>query len=295
MLTNAINQSIENVKENFSVTLSGIITTSVSLVLIGIFLLIYQNIIHLSQLYFQKSHYSVFFEPELSKALQQEAIQKIEGVWGVYDTKLITPEQAIEDLLEGFGEARKLLDKVELIDIPGIIEFSLNRSEPLNKKELAKINTIQGVKEIVFGRETKDQIETFFTISNFIGIFLVGLLIVSVIFIIKNSVQIATQIKEKEISVYRLLGASKWFIRLPYILEGIFISVVSYFAALGVIYFLYQFVIAGITYNEATYQIIHLTVFFPIEQLLILWMFFIALGILSSILATNNIIRKVSI
>jgi cell division transport system permease protein len=295
MLTNAIDQSIENVKENFSVTLSGIITTSVSLVLIGIFLLIYQNVIHLSQLYFQKSHYSVFFEPELSKALQQEAIQKIERVWGVYNTKLITPEQATEDLLEGFGEARKLLDKVELIDIPGIIEFSLNRSEPLNKKELAKINTIQGVKEIVFGRETKDQIETFFAISNFIGIFLVGLLIVSVTFIIKNSVQIATQIKEKEISVYRLLGASKWFIRLPYILEGIFISVVSYFAALGVIYFLYQFVIAGITYNEATYQIIHLTVFFPIEQLLILWIFFIALGILSSILATNNIIRKVSI
>jgi cell division transport system permease protein len=295
MLTNAINQSIENVKENFSVTLSGIITTSVSLVLIGIFLLIYQNVIHLSQLYFQKSHYSIFFEPELSKALQQEAIQKIEKVWGVYDTKLITPEQATEDLLEGFGEARKLLDKVELIDIPGIIEFSLNRSDPLNKKELAKINTIQGVKEIVFGRETKDQIETFFAISNFIGIFLVGLLIVSVIFIIKNSVQIATQIKEKEISVYRLLGASKWFIRLPYILEGIFISVVSYFAALGVIYFLYQFVIAGITYNEATYQIIHLTVFFPIEQLLILWIFFIALGILSSILATNNIIRKISI
>lgn len=295
MLTNAVNQSIENVKENFSVTFSGIITTSVSLILIGIFLLIYQNIIHLSQLYFQKSHYSVFFEPKLSKVLQQEAIRKIEGVWGVYETKLISPKKATEDLLEGFGEARKLLDKVELIDIPGIIEFSLDRSVPLNEKELGKIKSIQGVKEIVFGRETKDQIETFFTISNFIGVFLVGLLIVSVTFIIKNSVQIATQIKEKEISIYRLLGASKWFIRLPYILEGIFISVISYFAALGVIYFLYQFVIAGITYNEATYQIIHLTIFFPIEQLLILWIFFIGLGILSSILATNNIIRKVSL
>jgi len=294
MFINAINQSFENIKENFSVTFSGVITTSVSLILIGIFLLIYQNIIHISQLYFQKSHYSVFLKSEISKVHQQDAIKVIEGVWGVYGIKIISSKQATQDLLEGFGEARKLLKKVELTDIPGIIEFSIDRAEPLNSKELKKINAIQGVKEVIFGRETKDQIETFFAISNFIGIFLVGLLIVSVTFIIKNTVQIATQIKEKEIGIYRLLGASKWFIRLPYILEGIFISVFSYFAALGVIYFLYQFVIAGITYNEATYQIIHLTIFFQIEQLLVLWVFLTALGIFSSILATNNIIRKVS-
>ncbi|MBT4286507.1 MAG: FtsX-like permease family protein [Deltaproteobacteria bacterium] len=294
MIINAISQAIENIKENFSVTFSGIITTSVSLILIGIFLLIYQNIIHISQLYFQKSHYSVFLKSEVSKVNQQDAIRVIESVWGVYGINLISSKQAAQDLLEGFGEARKLLEKVELTDIPGIIEFSIDRPEPLNNKELNKINAIPGVKEIIFGRETKDQIETFFAISNFIGIFLVGLLIVSVTFIIKNTVQIATQIKEKEIGIYRLLGASKWFIRLPYILEGIFISVFSYFAALGVIYFLYQFVIAGITYNEATYQIIHLTTFFQIEQLLILWVFLIVLGIFSSILATNNIIRKVS-
>ncbi|PCI28762.1 MAG: hypothetical protein COB67_05590 [SAR324 cluster bacterium] len=292
MITATFFQAIDNVKENFTTTLSGMLTVCFSLIILGTFTLIYQNLILLSQQFFQESHYSIFLD-EKTKALDQYRIQShLEGLWGFEKLEVISPEQAKIDLIQSFGEAGKLLEKMQFQRLPGVIEFSLQRPDILTPRELKNIEKLEGVGEVIYGRETRDQIETFFLIANFVGIFLIVLFLISVIFTIRASIQVAVRLRIKEIEILRILGATMNFICWPYIWEGIFIAFSSFILSTGGIYFVFQFIIAGITFNEATYKIRTAVHFFSPLQLGLALLLIVVLGVFSSLSATNKILKQ---
>ncbi len=91
-----------------------------------------------------------------------------------------------------------------------------------------------------------------------------------------------------------ILGATQRFIKLPYIIEGIIITSVSCLLSSAVIYFLYQFVIAGVTFNEATYGIREIAEFFSFNDLLIVFTSLILIGAFSSAIATDKVLKQLS-
>lgn len=292
MIISAVKQTATNIKSYTSISASGIITTSFSVIMLGTFILVYLNIIFLSQLFFKQSHYSVFLKTTAS-AYQKEALkQHVSAIWGVYELQDISSEQSHKEFLDSFGDSKALLEKVTFTKFPEIIEFSLKRDHPLTEFELDEIRSLKGVKDVIFGKETKEQVKTFFTIAEFVGFFLIGLLIVSISFIIKNTIQIAIQVRIKEIEIYKILGATKWFIRLPYLFEGVFIALLSSAISIGFLYFLFQFVLAGITFNEATYAIKEMARFFKFQQLVWLTFGLVSLGAFSSFIATDKILHQ---
>lgn len=292
MIVSAAKQTATNIKSYTSISLSGIITTSFSVIMLGTFILVYFNVIFLSQLFFKQSHYSIFLKSGVTQQERENIRYYVHAIWGVYDIQGISSQKTQDDFLSSFGESRKLLEKVSFSAFPEIIEFSLKRDHPLSSSELQKIQSLNGVRAVIFGKETKEQVNTYFTIAEFVGFFLIGLLVISVSFIIKNTIQIAIRVRIKEIEIYKILGATKWFIRLPYIFEGIFISLVSSAISIGFLYFLYQFVIAGITFNEATYEIREMARFFEFHQLIILTFSLVGLGVFSSYIATDKILHQ---
>ena len=292
MLITAFHQTIENIKNQSSVAFSGIVTTSFSLVIIGSIFLIYSNGINFSRFFFQKSHYSLFLKKESTSSQKVSITQEVNAILGVYDVVEIGPEQAKQELLESFGEARKILKNVPFSKLPSIIEFSLQRKSPLTDAEKKRLIMTGGIDEIVSGQDTKDLIDIFFSISNFVGIFFIIMSVVCITIIIRNSIQIGIRIRLKEIEILKVLGATKWFIRLPYVFEGILIAITSFFLSIGLTYYLFQFILAGITFNEATYGIEKQVTFFSALELLIVFISLVFLGISSSILATDKIIME---
>ncbi|MBU3916795.1 FtsX-like permease family protein [bacterium] len=209
--------------------------------------------------------------------------------------KQISSEKAKRDLIQSFGKSGEILNEIEIPELPSIIEFSVSRLSGLTDKEMEKLDSMPGVVEVVTGFETREQIHTFFSITEFVGIFLISLLIMSIISIIHNSIQISIRMRIEEIEILKILGAKPGFIRLPYLIEGIFIAFCGALAAIGFIYFLYQFVLAGITFNESTYGIREITQFFSIIQIGGFLILISILGFLSSLLATNKIINELTV
>ncbi len=292
MIASAFFQTVDNVKNHASIAWSGIATASISLIILGSIILVYFNVVHFAESFFNNSRYSIFLQEDISPSQKESLLQTVRAIWGAGDVREIGSEQSRQELLQSLGEARKLLENVTLSKLPDIVEFSLQRSGPLTKPELSEIKKHGGVDEIVSGHEIKDQIELFFFVSDFVGGFLIGISILSIVFIIRNSIQIGVRVRIKEIEILKVLGATKWFIRLPYLFEGVFIAVVSFFLSLSVVYFLFQFVVAGITFNEATYGIEREVRFFPIPELGFVLIGLTFLGMFSSMLATDRVINQ---
>ncbi|NQU63436.1 MAG: FtsX-like permease family protein [SAR324 cluster bacterium] len=115
------------------------------------------------------------------------------------------------------------------------------------------------------------------------------------VLIIYNTIHIAIRVRIKEIEILKILGASPGFIRWPYIFEGILIAIASYVLSLGIIYFLYSFVIAGITFNKETYPIRPIVRFFSVQEMGNIFLTLTLLGLFSSLMATNKIIKHLDI
>lgn len=295
MIKAAFFQAIDNIRENFSTTLSGIITAAFSLIILGTIILVYQNLIFMTENFFQQNQYSVFLEEKVDWFAQRKIKNHLRSIDGIGSIHEVPAEQSRKELLESFGEVGKLLERVKFSELPNLIEFSLKRPTPLTSHEIMRIETLNGVDEIVHGQETKQQIDTFFRISNFVGLFLISLFLVCISIIVRNSIQISIRIRIKEIEILRILGATTNFIRWPYIWEGIFIGAASFLLSTLGVYFVFQFAIAGVTYDEATYGIREIFQFFTFKQLMSALLLIIVLGVYSSISATNRILQQLDV
>ncbi len=291
-MSSSIFQAYENIRENFQTTFSGIITVCFSLVILGTFTLVYLNLISLSRDFFQQSQYSIFLEDKTDSTDRIILFRHLEGIRGVDNIRSVSPEQNRLDLLNSLGEASKVLKKVTFQKLPELIEFDLKRSGPLTDLEMQNLESLSGVDEVVYGQETQDQISTLFNIANFVGIFLILLFIVSISFIIQNSIQIAVRLRIKEIELLKILGATLNFICWPYVWEGCFIALISFILSLGGIYLLFQFIIAGITFNEATYSLREAVEFFPWQQTMFIMFCILLLSAIISYTATRKLLLR---
>ncbi|NQU63813.1 MAG: hypothetical protein HQ517_05965, partial [SAR324 cluster bacterium] len=160
MISSAFWQTIENLRENYFTALSGIVMTSFSLVILGIFVLVYLNLIHLTQLAFQKSQYSIFLSDQISSEQQKKITVYLNELPNVVQVEIISSAEAKKQLIESFGEAQEMLSGLEFPKFPRIIEFILNRSGSLTTVEISRIREFEGVQDLITGRETRDQINT---------------------------------------------------------------------------------------------------------------------------------------
>ena len=292
MISTALKQTLDNVRDNFTTTATGVVTTSFSLVILGTFILVYLNLIHLTQIAFQQSTYSIFLQSKTDSATRSDIQSYLQTVWGMAEIREVSAGEVRRQLINSFGDSGQMLEKLDFPKFPDIIEFTLNRPNELSYRELEEIRRLPGVSDVVFGQDTREQVNTFFTIAKFVGVFLIILLVVSIILIIHNSIQIALRIRWREIEIYKILGATSSFVQLPYLFEGIIIAVSGYFISLGVIYLLFEFVVAGITFNEATFGIRQLVRFFTPSEMLNSLILLVLLGGISSTLASNKIIKE---
>jgi cell division transport system permease protein len=292
MLFAGISKAWNNIRENKSTAFSGIITTGISMVILGTVVLVYLNLIALTQTLFQQGYYSVFVGTEADEQVRQSIIGELRQVPNIRNIHIVKADEARADLIASFGETGAILNKIDLPAFPDVIEFSLDRRSLLTVAEIARIRTIAGVDDVISGRETKDQIDTFFNISEFVGIFLISMLIISIVLMIHNSIQLAVRTRMKEIEILKILGATGSFIQLPFVVEGIIIAVFGYLIATGLVYFLFTFVLAGITFNESTYGITTIARFFSVKQLVLVLFSIMVLGLLSSLVATRKVLRE---
>jgi cell division transport system permease protein len=295
MLLTGIVKAWKNIFENKSSAVSGIITTSIAMILLGCVVLVYLNLIGLTQALFQQANYSIFVASDADEIVRSTVISELNQVPDLKNIRIINSDEARTELIESFGDTGSVLNKIELPTFPDVIEFSLDRASLLTDEEIERIKSIPGVDNIVSGKETKDQIETFFTISEFVGIFLITLLIICIVLMIHNSIQLAVRARIEEIEILRILGATRLFIQIPFVVEGVLIAFFGYLFSLFAIYFLYTFVLAGITFNEATYGISAIARFFSAKQLLLILTSTMALGFFSSLVSTSKVLRELKV
>ena len=242
-------------KRNIWMTLASIFTVVLSLFILGFFSIVILNLNKMADTLESQVQISVYLKDDLSQEEIDETKETLSKIEGLQDIKFITREEAMENFKERLGDQQFLLDALDDTN-PLPDSFSLTVTSPQQVKTIA--DTAAALDSVESASYSQDVINHLFNLTHLIrliGVALIILLTGAAIFIISNTIRLTVFARRKEIAIMKYVGATDWFIRWPFLLEGICLGFIG--GGLATI-FLY------IIYNQVTQEIYEAMAFFPL-------------------------------
>jgi len=233
-------QATKNVFSNGWMSLASIFTVTASLLVFGIFFLLTINLNYIA-VQFESDYEIILVVDETYSPEQTEALkEKIESVGFIDSVTFDSKESRLEKLKADMGESASLLDSYEednpLRDWYKITLSDLNQSENV----VSQLRQIEGIVKVILNQDTINSLLSTTSYLTKISIAIMIALGIISIFIISNTIKLTVFSRGKEINIMKYVGATDWFIRWPFIIEGIIIGILGSAIALLIISFGYN-------------------------------------------------------
>jgi len=235
----SIKQSLIQLVRNRNMCTASIFSITSMLLILGLFFILVVNTNMLSEAArSQIDTIQVYIEDEVETSSVIEMERTINKLSGVNEVTFVDKDEALEKLKVRWGENGYLLEGLEENPLPRAFEIKVNKLEDADAI-VARVEVINGVESIKY---SKSVVEQLIGITNTIklagGILIIALIIISVI-LVSNTVKLTVVAREREISIMKYVGATNWFIRGPFFIEGIIIGIIGAAISLGIINVIY--------------------------------------------------------
>ncbi|MCI7056285.1 ABC transporter permease [Selenomonas bovis] len=222
-----IQETLRSLRRNNWMSFASVGTVAVSLFVLGVFLLLVLNMNRLASSLESQVQISVYLADGLSESARKDIASDIEALQGIEEIRYVPKEKAKERLAKRLGDQKYLLDALgEKNPLPDSFEVVL-KSPALVETAAAAITRMDGVEQAKYGQ---DVIEHLFAITRLIRIFGLALMVLlagATLFIISNTIRLTVFARRKEVAIMKYVGATDWFIRWPFLLEGMVLGFVG--------------------------------------------------------------------
>ncbi len=207
-----------NIRRNPLMSIASVSTVMVLAMILGFFVVVVMNLDALSQDLAGemqvKAYMSSDFHREEAGSFHA-AVVRIGHVEGIH---FVSKETAFKRLRERLG-TRITLDDLSQNPLPDAFEIRVDDPKFLDDVA-AKVTRLPGVKTVDYGRDVARKLMALNQVVRVVGFVILGLLFASTLLIVSNTIRLTVFARRKEIDIMQLVGAADWFIRWPFILEG---------------------------------------------------------------------------
>ena len=259
-----ISDAFKSLKRNRTISIASAATVLTTLLVFGAFLLTALNVKSGISDVQSKVEVKIFLVDNIEEADKANLENKLRETPGVAEVVYETKEEALanfreqvgenQEILAGYDEANNPLPasyiaKLESPEYAAEIEKSVIISSEEDENGNVVTQYMAGVESIGNDQELIDTIDSFAKTINWVGIILFIVLIGVSLFLIINTIKITVYSRRREIGIMKFVGATDWFIRWPFIVEGIVIGVVGALLSNVVLYFGYDALYNTLTSN----------------------------------------------
>ena len=225
-----VRETVSNLRRNLLMTAAAVLTVAVSLSLVGGALLLKQGVSKASLQWRGGVELSVFMLPDATPEQNEAVERELSQMPEVKKFTFVDQAAAFNEFKEMFANSPDLVESVEPKDLPPSYRVVPKRAEFVDVVG-GRFNNRPGVKEVVFAREVVD---TLLKVTRALQIGIVsvaGVQLLSAVLLILTTIQMAIFARRREVAVMKLVGATNWFIRIPFMLEGMVQGIVGASAA----------------------------------------------------------------
>ena len=222
-----VKETYKSIRRNGFMSFASISTVAVSLLVLGMFLLIFLNTNNLAQYLESQVQVSVYMQDNASAEELKAVEAKLKKMPGVVKVTPVSKQQALARFKERLGDQEQLLNSLGK-DNPFPNSFEVQVDSPERIKVITpSIGQLPKVETAKFGQEVVEHLFSLTKILRFGGIVLVIFLAMATLFIISNTIRLTVFARRKEVVIMKYVGATDWFIRWPFVIEGIIIGLVG--------------------------------------------------------------------
>jgi cell division transport system permease protein len=243
-----LREAFGSLRRNYFMTIAALVTVFLSMSVLGVVMVFAYNIDAVLRDVEQKVEISVFLK-DSTTAEEIEATQReIVGWAEVKESMFVSKDDALKRLREDLKDHPEVLESLTGNPLPASFEVSLKNPEAV-EAVAARFQGRPFVEEVRYGKEIAERIfRVTSVIRNVLLVFIVLLAGVSVL-LISNTIRLSIYARRREVEIMKLVGATNWFIRWPFVIEGLTVGLVGAVAAVAVVLVGTEFVIGRIREN----------------------------------------------
>lgn len=282
-----IKQGFQNIGRNFLMSLASITAVAITLLIVGGFTAVILNANKITDDIANDVNIRTYIDLAADDADMDSLEKEILSLEEVESVDFSSKEQELEDIQATYGETYEIFEGDEN---PLRHVFVVSTYEPHQTYAAAeKIESMSYVSEVNYGGATTDKLFEFVDNFQIIGLIAAGLLLILAYFLISNTVRMTINSRKDEITIMRLVGATKSYIRWPYIIEGKIIGVLGALIPFAVIYFAYDYIYAR---SLPFFASLNYSMIPPLPFLIYLGAGMLIFGVLIGIIGSSQTMRK---
>ena len=217
-------RAVANLRQNVFVSAVTVGTISLALLIASLFLLVYVNLAGMAQGWSDKVQVTAYFDSEpapLAVAALKTRVNALPGTSKVVFVSQVEAEKRLRGRLKG---QESLLEGITPEVLPASLEISLDREHRDSDAVAAYVAALKKIPEITevqYGEEWVKRFNSFMNLFRLMGLLLGAFLSVTVLFIVSNTIKLTIYARKEELQLLGLVGATRFFIKAPFLIEGI--------------------------------------------------------------------------
>ena len=239
-------ETFTGMRRNFLMFFTAITTVAITLFIVGFFLIVVYDVQGILASIKSQVEVAVYLKENITDELKTYLENEIKGWDEVAEVTYVSKEQAFEKFRKD-NEGSEILKEIQGNPLPASFELKLKSPEKVEQIALRFLdkdgNFIEGVDEVIYGQNYVQKLFQITAITGSIAFLIIIMLLLAAVVLIFNTIRLSIHARRKEIEVMKLVGATNWFVRIPFIFEGFFEGFVGSIIAVILLYFMANYLL----------------------------------------------------
>ncbi|MBQ0139311.1 MAG: permease-like cell division protein FtsX [Kurthia sp.] len=279
-------ESLTTMGRNRWMSFASISAVTVTLLLVGVFLIIMMNLNKVATDIENDVEIKVLIDLEANETAELELQQKIKNMPGVETVTYSSKKQELDKIVKDFGNDLSLFKQ----ENPLRNVMYVKADNPQNTEQVAKsIDALSGTYEVIYGKGKIEKLFGFLELSRNVGIVLIVALLLTATFLISNTIKITITARKTEIEIMKLVGATNSFVRTPFIIEGMWLGIFGSIIPIVLVTLLYSTVYNAVA-PKLAHEVVQLLEVMPF--ILQIDIILVVMGVFIGVLGSYVSVRK---
>ena len=244
-----IKQGLKNIWKNKMFSLASIATMTACIFLFGLFYTIVTNFQSMVKDAESGVAVTVFFDEGISQDKIDEIGDLIRARAEVSNLEFVSADDAWDSFKQTYFEGNEAAAESFAGDNPlaNDASYSIYMNDISMQQTLVTyLQSVDGIREVKQSAIVANTLTDFNKLIGYVSAGIIIILLGVAVFLISNTITVGISVRREEIGIMKLIGATDYFVRAPFVVEGIVIGLIGAAIPLGVLYFMYQKIIVYI-------------------------------------------------
>ena len=216
-----LRDSFISIWRNRWMSLASVGAVTVTLLLVGVFVALILNVNKIASDFEKDVEVKVLIDTTMKETKALALAQKVKKLPDVAEVRYSSKEDELQKVVADFGEDLSLVDQ----ENPLHNVLYVKATEPQKTADVARqIDALKGTSEVLYGKGKIDKFFQMVDTTRTIGLVFIVALVLMAVFLISNTIKLTIAARQHEIEIMKLVGATNNYVRVPFMLEGMWLG-----------------------------------------------------------------------